>query len=70
MHEPMDTTLLTFDFARGTEAPRSLTFAPESDGQATPSYFESFPNSCGGRGGAGSRRPRRRSERVLVYWHR
>lgn len=31
-HEPMDSTLLTFDFARGTEAPRSLTFAPGSDG--------------------------------------
>src|SRR5262245_40299108 len=31
-HEPMDATLLTFDFARGTETSRSLTFAPESDG--------------------------------------
>ena len=30
-HEEQNATILTFEFARGTDAPRSFTFQPESD---------------------------------------
>jgi hypothetical protein len=30
-HEGQNATILTFDFSRGTEVPRSLTFLPEGD---------------------------------------
>ncbi len=30
-YEPVDGTAVRFDFARGTEVPHSLTFAPEDD---------------------------------------
>jgi hypothetical protein len=30
-HERHDPTILTFDFSRGTEAPRSFTYLPEGD---------------------------------------
>ena len=38
-HEPTDSTLLVFDFARGNEASRSLTYARESDDSGHAALF-------------------------------